>query len=189
MSIGNLEYLISSLPNLIFSKSEATRHDIIGLFQKYASKKNDFLDLISVLNNDAIKYLSSGEFKRFQAIDLKSIHQRQFQDNSIQVVAEFSKFMYELKSEIKLFREQRKLEDSPGKINYDRIRDLPDNPLQAEEYLLDLQWQKLEALSIGHYANLSALILYKLKLQVLLRWWQFDAEEGFKVFQQSLNVA
>jgi hypothetical protein len=189
MLTGNLEYLISSLPNLSFSNSEATQHDVKGLFQKYASNVDADQDLVATLQDDASKYLSASDFKKFQSINLKNIHQKQFQDSSIEVVAQFSKFMYGLKSELKMFRENRKSEEPLGKINYEFIDDLPNNPLQAEEYLLNLQWQKLDALSIGHYADLSALILYKLKLQVLQRLWQFDAKLGFKVFQNSLKVA
>ncbi len=189
MLTGNLEYLISSLPNLTFSNSEATQHEVKGLFEKYASNAAFDQDLIAILEDDASKYLSASDFKRFQSINLKSIHQKQFQDSSIGVVAQFSKFMYGLKNELKMFRENRKSEEPLGKINYEFIDDLPDNPLQAEKYLLELQWQKLDALSIGHYADLSALILYKLKLQVLQRLWQFDADIGIEIFKNSLKVA
>ncbi|MEO1031381.1 MAG: hypothetical protein AAFX55_08245 [Bacteroidota bacterium] len=189
MLTGNLEYLISSLPNLSFSNSEAVQHEVKTLFQKYASTTEASGDLVSILNDEASKYLSSRDVQSFQDIQLHVIHQVQFQNSHIQVVSEFSKFMYQLKSELKTFRLAEKSEESLGKTNYELLGELPKNPLKAEEYLLDMQWQKLDALSIGHYTNLSALVLYKLKLDLLSRWWQFDAEEGFEIFQQSLNVA
>ncbi|MCA0132196.1 hypothetical protein [Winogradskyella alexanderae] len=189
MLTGNLEYLISSLPNLTFSYSDTVKLEIRGLFQKYASNEEDSQDLVSILHDDASKYLSPSEFNRFKTIELKSIHLPNFRDSSVDVVAKFSKFMHHLKSELKDYRINRKSIESTGKLHYEILGELPENPLKAEEYLLGLQWQKLETLSLGHYANFSALTLYKLKLEVLLRWWQFDAEVGFEVFQQSLKVA
>lgn len=189
MLTGNLEYLLTSLPNLTFSNSETVQYEVKSLFKKYTTVQDVSNDLVSILNDEAKKYLTSKKFRQFQAIQLRTIHQDPFQNSPIEVVSEFSKYMYDLKSELKVFRLNRKSEKSIGKINYELLGDLPKNPLKAEEYLFNVQWQKLEALSIGHYANLSALVLYKLKLEVLSRWWQFDAEVGFQVFQQSLNVA
>ncbi|WP_299526841.1 DUF2764 family protein [Winogradskyella sp.] len=186
---GNLEYLISSLPNLSFSDSETVQQDVKVLFKKYASTSEASDRLVSILNEEASKYLSLQDFQKFESIQLSTIHKEQFQNSNIKVVSEFSRFMFQLKSELKTFRVARKSEESFGKISYELLGELPENPLKAEEYLLDIKWQKLDTLSIGHYSNLSALVLYKLKLEVLLRWWQFDAEVGFQVFQQSLNVA
>ncbi|OZV68092.1 DUF2764 family protein [Winogradskyella aurantia] len=189
MLTGNLEYLISSLPNLTFSDSESVQHEVSGLFNKYAFNTKDTKDLVAILDEEASKYLSSTAIERFKSVKLNNIHSKSFQNSATEVISDFSKFMFALKSELKTVRLQRKTEESIGKSNYELLGDLPKNPLQAEEYLLNIQWQKLEALSFGHYADFSALVLYKLKLEVLLRWWQFDAEIGFKVFQQSLRVA
>ncbi|WP_299364347.1 hypothetical protein [Winogradskyella sp.] len=189
MFTGNLEYLISSLPNLSFSDSETVQQNVKVLFQKYASTSEASDSLVSILNNEASKYLSLRDFQKFDSISLNTIHKAQFQNSNIEVVSEFSRFMFRLKSELKAFRIARKSEEPLGKINYELLGELPKNPLKAEEYLLDIQWQKLDTLSIGHYSNLSALVLYKLKLEVLLRWWQFDSEVGFQVFQQSLKIA
>jgi len=189
MLTGNLEYLISSLPNLSFSDSETVQQDIKTLFQKYASNIEVSTDVVSILNNEASKYLSQSDFQIFERLRLNIIHSEQFQSSSIAVVSEFSKFMHHLKRELKTFRLAKKSEESQGKINYELLGELPTNPLQAEQYLLRMQWQKLDALSIGHYADFSALVLYKLKLDVLSRWWQFDTEIGFQVFQNSLKVA
>ena len=180
---------MSSLPNLSFSDSETVQHETKTLFQKYASSTEASLDLVSVLNDEASKYLSTKDFKRFKSIELSIIHKKDFQNSSIEVVSEFSKFVYHLKAELKTFRMARKSEEPLGKVNYELIGELPKNPLQAEQYLLNIQWKKLDTLSIGHYSSLSALVLYKLKLDLLSRWWRFDTKIGFKVFQQSLNVA
>jgi hypothetical protein len=189
MLTGNLEYIISSLPNLSFSDTEALKHEVKSLFQKYASVEEASKDLISVLQVEASKYLSTKAFERFQNVNFNTIHQSEYQNSKTDVVAEFSQFMFLLKSELKTYRLARKSEESSTKVNYEWLPDLSENPLEAEQQLLKLQWGELEALTIGHYSDFSALILYKLKLQLLLRWWSFDMETGFDVFQKTLNVA
>ena len=187
MLAGNLEYVMTSLPNLSFSDSETIQHEVSSIFKKYATVDRASSDLISILNDEASKFLSTREFERFKNIELTTIHQLEFQQNKNNVVSEFSGFMVQLKQELKTYRLAKKSEESIGKVTYEFIIDLPKNPLEAELQLLKLQWHKLEQLSLGHYSDLSALILYKLKLQLLLRWWSFDTEIGFSVFRKTLN--
>jgi hypothetical protein len=189
MFAGNLEYIISSLPHLSFSAEEQLQNEIKSLFQKYASAEEASGNVMAILNTEAEKYLSARDFKNFQDLQLIAIHQDAFQKSRINIVAEFSRFMFNLKDELKTYRLAQKTEEVSAKTNFEWITDLSENPLTAELQLMQLQWNKLEALSQGHYANFSALILYKLKLQLLLRWWSFDMKTGFAVFQKSLNVA
>ncbi len=51
-------------------------------------------------------------------------------------------------------------------MNSHRIPSLVD----AEKFLDQQRWQKLEELSFGHYFDLGALIIYCLKLRILWRW-------------------
>ncbi|MCK9594078.1 MAG: DUF2764 family protein [Candidatus Omnitrophica bacterium] len=44
------------------------------------------------------------------------------------------------------------------------------SPAEAEKFLDQERWKKLEELSFGHYFDLDALIIYCLKLRILLRW-------------------
>jgi hypothetical protein len=189
MLAGNLEYIMSSLPDLNFSNSEALQHDVKSLFQKYRSSGEASLNLIDALHEEAQKFLSTKQFQQFQQIRLKDIHQEDYQQSSYRVVSEFSTFMLQLKQELKAYRIQRKLGETSEKNNYSVLPTLPKNPLEAELQLLQLQWQKLEELSLEQYSNLSALIVYKLQLEVLLRWWSFNEEVGFHIFQQSLKTA
>ncbi|TGV04853.1 hypothetical protein [Flavivirga rizhaonensis] len=188
MLAGNLEYVISSLPNLSFNDSEALQHEVSSIFHKYALVTEASSDLISILNTETKKFLSSREFEHFQQIQLKTIHLAKFQNSKNAVIAEFSNFMFQLKQELRTYRIAKKSDKTISKINYEIIEVLYENPLEAEQQLLELQWQKLEALSIGHYSDFSSLILYKFKLELLLRWWCFDTEIGFEIFQQTLNV-
>ena len=57
-------------------------------------------------------------------------------------------------------------------------------PLEKEVQIIRWQWEKLEELSIGHYADFGALCAYKLKLLLLKRLWGFDKEKGFEKFKR-----
>ena len=56
------------------------------------------------------------------------------------------------------------------------------SPYKAEMALLDTRWKFLENLEVGHHFNVSALILYALKLQLLERMELFEIGKGEKVF-------
>jgi hypothetical protein len=164
------------------------QQEISSLFQKYTSVAEASKDLVPLLNEEVEKYLTPKQYEQFNAVQLKTIHQEQFQKKSKAVVSEFSMFMNHLKQRLKAFRIAKKSNESATKVQSEFIETLPENPLDAELYLLKIQWHKLESLSIGHYSDLSALILYKLKLQVLLRLWSFNEKVGFDVFQKSLKA-
>lgn len=188
MLAGNLEYVMSSLPNLSFSDSETIQHEVNSLFRKYGSVTDASTHLVTILNSEAEKFLSPKQFGLFKDIQLSTIHQEKFLNSNFQVVSEFSRFSRHLKQELKIYRLARKSDEVLGKLHYDILGELSDNPLEAEIQLLKLKWQKLSDLSLGHYSDISALILYKLKLEVLLHWWSFNDEIGFDVFQQTLNA-
>jgi len=189
MLTGNLEYMMSSLPNLSFSNSEALQHEVKSLFQKYALSNDASINLVSMLNSEAEKFLSTRQFQQFQKIQLATIHREEYQQSSYPVVAEFSAFVLQLKQELKAYRIQRKLGEMTQTNGTSLIVELPKNPLKAELYLLQLQWKKLEEISLEQYSNLSALIVYKLQLELLLRWWSFNEEVGFTIFQETLKTA
>jgi len=44
------------------------------------------------------------------------------------------------------------------------------SPAEAEKFLDQERWKRLEELSFGHYFDLDALVIYCLKLRILLRW-------------------
>ncbi|OQX85433.1 MAG: hypothetical protein B6D55_07450 [Candidatus Omnitrophica bacterium 4484_70.2] len=53
-----------------------------------------------------------------------------------------------------------------------------DTPLEIEKYLLQLRWRFIEEKEVGHYFDLSFLILYFLKIQILERLFTFNKEKG-----------
>jgi hypothetical protein len=136
---------------------------------------------------EASKFLSRAELTVLETINLEGIYKKAFQTSSLKVVREFSHFVWQLKTELSNYRRARLMEGTSDKTRYDLLGDLAKDPLKAEQQLLALQWEKLEELSVGHYSDLSALILYKLKLEILERLWSFDQEVGYARFQQLLN--
>ncbi len=74
--------------------------------------------------------------------------------------------MYSLKKDIEQLRISRKNGlDHPQQKNHS-LPLVPGTPLEEEIQLLKWQWDKLEELSIGHYADFGALVIYKLKLLI-----------------------
>ena len=184
---GNLEYLMSSLPNLSFQNSEGSRSKVFFILNAYASSSDKSNDMVAILDDEAEKFLSSKQFSVFQEIRLHDIHKEVFQNTNNLILTTFSKYDFQLKQEIKLFRIAQKSNDNSNKTQFEMIDGLSENPLEAEIQVLQLQWNKLELLSIGHYDDFSALIIYRLKLQLLLRWWSFDANKGFEIFNEAIH--
>jgi hypothetical protein len=118
----------------------------------------------------------------FQNINLNHIHADVFQQSNIKVLGAFSKFVYTLKTDLMKLRQSRKNTSESSVLKHSRFENIPKSPLDAEMYLIKLQWDYLEELSFGHYTDFSALIIYKLKLLLLLRAWGFDEKTGFDNF-------
>jgi len=59
-----------------------------------------------------------------------------------------------------------------------------DSPLEAELYLISERLNYLDSLLVGHYFDITFLIIYYLKLQVLERASYFDSEIGFENYKK-----
>ncbi len=187
MITGDLEYMISSLPYLTFQDTDEERSKVFSILEKYASSSESGKNLIPLLDAEAKKFLAPKAYRIFEQIDLETIYSASFQKSKNQELAAFSTYMYSLKKDIRQLRISRKngVESASKKASMPLI---PGNPLEEELQLLRWQWDKLEALSIGHYADFGALVIYKLKLLLLLRWWGFDQEKGFEKFLNSTKM-
>lgn len=62
------------------------------------------------------------------------------------------------------------------------------NPLEIEHHLLKVRWDFLDELSWDHHFDLSFLIIYYLKLQILKRLHTFNKEKGLENFHKSCEV-
>ncbi|MDE3743478.1 hypothetical protein [Maribacter polysaccharolyticus] len=187
MITGDLEYMISSLPYLTFQDTDEERSKVFSILEKYASSSESGKNLSPLLDAEAKKFLAPKAYRIFEQIDLETIYSASFQKSKNQELAAFSTYMYSLKKDIRQLRISRKngVESASKKASMPLI---PGNPLEEELQLLRWQWDKLEALSIGHYADFGALVIYKLKLLLLLRWWGFDQEKGFEKFLNSTKM-
>ena len=179
---SDLEYLMSSLPYLAFENTKEAKEQILNLLHRYEGSDQKSSSPIDILDNEAGKFLSPKSFEDFQKIDLNSIHHTFFHNHTSQVVSDFSKSMLQHRKALSEWRNP----DVEKKSNHaDLVSLLKDlNPLEREEYLLGHQWKILDDLASGHFADLDALIIYKLKLSILMRWWSFDAQKGYDKFIQ-----
>lgn len=59
--------------------------------------------------------------------------------------------------------------------------------LETEKTLDEARWRFLEELSLGHYFDLDALIVYSLKLLLLERWQKINSADKTKVLEETLS--
>ena len=181
---GTYEYLVSSLPNLSFQNTDEAKQKVLALLQKYSGNAAEELNPLEILDSEAQKFLPLSTFGVFQKMDLKNIHEEEFQNSKIRLLSAFSKFTFELKNEINVWRtSQNENEKKSAKKNIEKI--IGDgSPLENEIQFMKYQWGKLEELSAGHFSDLEAIFSYKIRLMILLRWWSFNTEKGFEKFNQ-----
>ena len=184
MIAGDLEYVLGSLPHLSFQNTHEERSKVFSILEKYADSPGSKNDIIHVLDGEAKKFLSPRAYRIFQRINLNDIHSETFQKSKNKVLAAFSTYMHSLRKNVQQLRISRK-EGGESATKKTPLPLVPGTPLEEEVQLLKWQWDKLEALSMGHYADFGALVVYKLKLLLLLRWWGFEQEQGFANFLNS----
>lgn len=189
MLAGNLEYLISSLPTLQFSFAGEDRNKVYTIFGKYAGLSVYEVHPISILNLEAAKFLSQADYEIFQKINLRYIYQPIYMNTSSKLLNEFSNFEAGLRNEIADLRKSRKAFKTGSSVKEPKSFLIAGSPLEEEVQIMKVQWEKLEELSIGHYADFDALIAYKLKLMILVRWWTFDPQTGFERFIEETQNA
>lgn len=185
MITGNLEYLMSSLPYLSFQDTQEERTKVFSVFRKYANPSKEEKNIITILDEEASQFLGTKKSALLKQIRLEQIHSEVFQQSKNNVLASFSTYMYNLKKELKQLRIFRRESIGASTTKNPPLPLTPGTPLEEEVQILKWQWGKLEELSIGRYSDFGALILYKLKLLLLLRWWSFDEKQGFDNF---LNI-
>lgn len=187
MISGNLEYLMTSLPQLLFTNSVEARHRVYAIFKAYALNEESS-SLTNILNQEAAKYLSPNKEKIFNLIELKTIHASEFQNSEYSVLSEFSTFYATLKHKLKSLRETRKESSELTNASKNTIVLEPGNPLEQEIQIMHLQWQEIENLSIGHFSDFNALLAYKIKLLLMQRWWNFDEAVGFDKYLDLIKM-
>ena len=180
---GNLEYTMSSLPYLRFRDSQEERTRVVSLMRKYAGVSEGEVDILSVFEAEARKFLTPKQRGILEASNLDQLQEPRFRKVRNRVLASFASYLYQLKQDLGELRiaRRRGLETTAGMRPVLPL--VPGSPLEEEVQLMRWQWEKLEELSIGHYADIGALCIYKLKLLLLQRLWDFDREQGFEKFE------
>jgi len=185
---GQLEYLISSLPYLPFGQTKEVRDKITTTFKKYAGAAETEKELIELFELEATKFLSPGAARTLRALDLEEMHHARFRESKNKVIATFAQYLYGLKVAVLKQRiPRRQFQKEWSQLEIPPFELAEGTPLEKEVQLMQLQWQKLETLASGHHFDLEALIIYKIKLMILDRWWQFNEEKGFRRFNQVIQ--
>ena len=60
--------------------------------------------------------------------------------------------------------------------------------LEAEKIIDRLRWNAAESLTVGHYADLTMLALYRIRLQILEKYLVRNAENGNQALEKILNT-
>lgn len=159
-------YLVSLLPTLYFDKEpEITMDFFLTEAEKWANRR-DF-DLLSGLDLDEVTSHPSDpqSLKAYKAIELA------------------------IRNDLVAWRREKRAgrEHKPGAFPLSAIKD--SNPLQVEKNLLKLRWDFLTEKQLDHHFDLEALVLYRLKLEILERLAQYDREKGLEKYQTLLKVS
>jgi hypothetical protein len=62
------------------------------------------------------------------------------------------------------------------------------NPEDGERRLDELRWRFLENLTVGHPADMTNLLAYRLQLLLAEKWVDLDADQGLARLEQQANV-
>jgi len=165
-------YLASSLPFLRFKEKPSVRY-------------RAFLEESSM-------WLSNGDMEqlRLSRIDIEHIEYERVKNKTL---LSWIIFENSLRSEIVKIRASNlgiqhegflkpHLDIDPGLFQKAREALKDQSPYKAELALLEARWNFLENSEVGHYFDITFLIIYALKLQLLERMELFEVERGQKVF-------
>ena len=181
---AGLEYLMASLPYLSFRNSEEERVRVQSLLRHYGGAEYEEAGFIDILNAEAAKFLDSRAYELFEALDLDIMHREKFRNTWSPIVSEFATWLYDLKLQVVLLRNDRK--DSHEHISPAKYG-LPfqaGTPLEEEMELLKMQWDMIANLAAKYFNDQAGLMAYKIQFMILLRWWSFDGETGIRVFNE-----
>ncbi len=179
---GSLEYLLCSLPYLTFEDSDQAKQRVLDLFDQYGGQAAGVLGPVEILEREAQKFLSAPAFDLFEKISLENIHHVTMQKSRSRILSAFARCTSELKREIGEWRKAARRGDKQALPRSLAGQIGTGTPLEKEVRIMKHQWDMLEELSAGHFSDLDALITYKIKLMLLLRWWSFGAAQGMERF-------
>lgn len=63
-----------------------------------------------------------------------------------------------------------------------------DKPLELDKLMLELNWQHYARLSVGHYFDFPAVVLYVLRWYLINRWVSYDKDRALLRFNELINA-
>ena len=158
-------YLVSQLPFLVFD-SESTM-------------------TLEIFREEAEKWLTRRDLQILSRVHWKDVSGPQ---KGPRLWRQYQAFEKQFRNELGMWRRLRKdnQEYRPQIFSLSLVKE--GNPLDVEKKLLQARWQYLEELEKEHDFDLSFLISYYLKLQILNHLNQFNKEEGMEIFENLIVV-
>lgn len=135
---------------------------------------------------EAEKWLTENDVAQLSAFSMSTAAGRQ--DTGNELVDEYCRLETQIRADVAAFVESRragrehKTRAFPTTMLKDRT------PLEAERGLLRARWDFISARLNSHYADLTALLVYRLQLEILERLARFDAPAGRKQFDAVTNT-
>jgi hypothetical protein len=160
--MSNLVYLISSLPSLSFA-------------EKAPMTLEEF-------HKDAKMQLGSKQLKKLEQADLRKMEGKASGD-----LSKLAAMLDEVKGDKRVIRESG---DNTRQV---RLNAMPDqilhlNPLEREKAIMEWQWEALDDMVSGKTFSFAEVLVYKLKLQILLRLQSFNTAKGLAVLDSVVNA-
>lgn len=172
--MGNYYYLVPTLPMLRMDMSDYMTFNEFLTRCKGLVSEADYLTLSNAtLTGAEVKgnrFLA--EFSHFRSMVEKELASQR----ATRLGIEDERYVNRGEKESKITEEVRKAVSN-------------ESPLEAEKIILSLYWDYLEAhVSVGHYFDLTFLISYALRLQILSRLSQFTTEKGNEEFSKAFST-
>jgi hypothetical protein len=154
-------YLISQLPMLFFG-------------QKPTISVDRFLE-------ESEKWLSRGEYNLLIRVNITD---EVIYKHDPSCLRKYKLSESRFRKELAEWRKSRKSgqEYKPAGFSLSLVKE--GNPLEIEKKLLHMRWKRVEEIEWGHDFDLTFVICYYLKLQLLEKYFEFDKEKGLRILRQ-----
>jgi len=156
-------YLISSLPSLSFAQAPPITME-------------EFMD-------EARSQLSRRQFKKLEKAGIRLEEEEEKGSSRSRGITAMLKALQEDIIHIREARSQKK-QPRPEVLPKQA---LTGNPQQREEAIMRWQWEELTEMERGKEFTLKDVIIYKLRLELLLRMASFTKERGSKVLEKVVS--
>lgn len=152
-------YLMTSLPSLTFGQKPPIT--------------------IEEFNNDAKSQLSPRHFKLVESTDIQKLKTKAG-------IKSIASLLNDIHTDL---LEVRKANAQNGQAKLERVPKaaLVGNPLQREQSIIKWQWEELTDIEAGKTFTITEVLVYKLKLQLLIRSYSFNKDEGARILAEVVS--